>query len=116
MLALKPRLLILDEPTTGLDYREQRRMMSLIADLNRAGIAIVMITHTPWLVAEYARRVVLMRRGRKLFDGPVREFFAHEEMLLSASFRPPEVAALGRRFGASTLSVDEFVNWVQRHA
>jgi len=116
VLALKPRLLILDEPTTGLDYREQRRMMSLIADLNRAGIAIVMITHTPWLVAEYARRVVLMRRGRKLFDGPVREFFAQEEMLLSASFRPPEVAALGRRFGASTLSVDEFVNWVQRHA
>ena len=34
-----------------------------------------MITHTPWLVAEYARRVMLMRRGRKLFDGAVREFF-----------------------------------------
>ena len=116
VLALEPRLLILDEPTTGLDYREQRRMMKLVAELNRSGIAIVMITHTPWLVAEYARRVVLMRRGKKLFDGPVREFFAQEELLLSASFRPPEVAALGRRFGASTLNVDELVSWIQRHA
>ncbi len=116
VMALKPRLLILDEPTTGLDYREQRRMMSLVAELNRSGIAIVMITHTPWLVAEYARRVVLMRTGKKLFDGPVREFFAQEQMLLSASFRPPEVVALGRRFGASTLSVGEFVNWVQSRA
>ena len=76
VLALRPRLLILDEPTTGLDYREQRRMMALVTELNRDGIAIVMITHTPWLVAEYARRVVLIRHGRKLYDGGVREFFA----------------------------------------
>ncbi len=116
VLALRPRLLILDEPTTGLDYREQRRMMALVADLNRSGIAIVMITHTPWLVAEYARRVVLMRRGQKLFDGPVREFFAQEDLLLKSSFRPPEIVALGRRFGVSTLSVDEFVSWIQGRA
>ncbi len=74
VLALRPRLLILDEPTTGLDYREQRKMMTLVNELNHSGVAIVMITHTPWLVAEYAHRVVLMRAGRKLFDGPVREF------------------------------------------
>ena len=89
VLALRPRLLILDEPTTGLDYREQRRMMALVTELNRAGIAIVMITHTPWLVAEYARRVVLMRRGRKLFDGRVREFFTRDELLASSSFAHP---------------------------
>ena len=41
VLALRPRLLILDEPTTGLDYREQRRMMALVTELNRSGIAIV---------------------------------------------------------------------------
>ena len=56
-------------------------MMKLVNELNRAGIAIVMITHTPWLVAEYARRVILMREGRKLFDGPVREFFTQDELL-----------------------------------
>ena len=67
VLVLRPRMLILDEPTTGLDHREQLRMMALVRDLNRAGIAIVIITHTPWLVAEYARRVVLMRKGAQTF-------------------------------------------------
>jgi energy-coupling factor transport system ATP-binding protein len=113
VLALRPRLLILDEPTTGLDYREQRRMMALVSDLNRSGIAIVMITHTPWLVAEYARRAVLMRAGRVLFDGPVRELFADEALLKSSSFRAPEVTQLSRRFGALALTPDEFVSWLQ---
>ncbi|MGH7931953.1 MAG: ABC transporter ATP-binding protein [Candidatus Binataceae bacterium] len=116
VLALRPRLLILDEPTTGLDYREQRRMMALVSELNRGGIAIVMITHTPWLVAEYARRVVLMRRGHILFDGGVREFLAQEKLLASSSFRPPEVTALGRRFGITALGPDDMVEWVKRVA
>jgi energy-coupling factor transport system ATP-binding protein len=84
-------------------------MMGLVEDLNRSGIAIVIITHTPWLVAEYARRVVLMRKGRVLFDGAVREFFAQDELLRESSFRPPEVALLAQRFGLSALNVEEFV-------
>jgi energy-coupling factor transport system ATP-binding protein len=116
MLALRPRLLILDEPTTGLDYREQRRMMALVQDLNRSGIAIIMITHTPWLVAEYARRVVLMRAGRILFDGPVRDLFAADALLAASSFRPPEVTQLSRRFGIVALTPDEFVGWAKAHA
>jgi len=109
VLALRPRLLILDEPTTGLDYREQRRMMALVTELNRAGIAIVMITHTPRLVAEYARRVVLMRRGAILYDGGVREFFANTALMAGASFIPPAASALGRRFGVSALTPAELV-------
>jgi energy-coupling factor transport system ATP-binding protein len=109
ILVLEPKLLILDEPTTGLDYPQQRRMMELISELNRAGTAIVIITHTPWLVAEYARRAVLMRQGRKLFDGPVRDLFVQEELLKSASFRVPEVTALSRRFGTVALTADELV-------
>jgi energy-coupling factor transporter ATP-binding protein EcfA2 len=115
VLALRPRLLILDEPTTGLDYREQRRMMELVSELNAAGIAIVMITHTPWLVAAYARRVILMRRGRILFDGPVREFFADDALLRGSSFRPPEVTALGRRFGVIALTAAELIDGLGRH-
>jgi energy-coupling factor transporter ATP-binding protein EcfA2 len=116
VLTLRPRLLILDEPTTGMDYREQRRMMSLVTELNRAGVAIVIITHTPYLVAEYARRVVLMRKGRKLFDGGVREFFAHDALLRNSSFRPPEVTRLARRFGRIALSPAEFAAWVKETA
>jgi len=116
VLALRPRLLILDEPTTGLDCREQRKMMALINDLNRSGIAIVIISHTPWLVAEYAKRVVLMRKGRKLFDGGVREFFANDELLAGSSFLPPEVTQLSRRFGTLALSPGELAAWIRERA
>lgn len=116
VLALRPRLLILDEPATGLDYREQRRMMALVAELNRGGIAIVMITHTPWLVAEYAGRAVLMRRGRKLYDGGVHEFFAEGELLASSSFRPPEATELARRFGTIALGPAEIAAWLRERA
>jgi energy-coupling factor transport system ATP-binding protein len=116
VLVLRPRMLILDEPTTGLDHREQLRMMALVRDLNRAGIAIVIITHTPWLVAEYARRVVLMRKGAKIFDGGVREFFMQDELLRASSFRAPEITELSRRFGTLALTTDEFVAWVKGRA
>jgi energy-coupling factor transport system ATP-binding protein len=116
VLALRPRMLILDEPTTGLDYREQRRMMALVTDLNRAGIAIVMITHTPWLVAEYARRVVLMRQGRASFDGGVRDFLARDDLLSGSSFRAPEATTLGRRFGVVALGPDELAAWIRERA
>jgi energy-coupling factor transporter ATP-binding protein EcfA2 len=113
LLALRPRLLILDEPTTGLDYAEQRRMMDLLARLHRQGLSILMITHSPWVVAEYAERGVLMSEGRILFDGPLRALFAEEALLERAHFRAPEVTRLGRRFGFTPLSVDEFVSHLQ---
>ncbi len=115
VLVLRPKVLILDEPTTGLDYREQRRMMKLVAELNESGVAIVMITHTPWLVAEYAGRVVLMRAGRKIFDDGVREFFGHDAMLAESSFRAPEVTALSRRFGTVALTAEEMAAWLREH-
>ena len=110
VLALRPRLLILDEPTTGLDYCEQRRMMDLLAKLHTDGLAIVMITHSPWVVAEYAERGVLMGGGRILFDGPLRDLFAREEMLRQAHFQLPDVTRLGLRFGFTPLTVAEFVD------
>ena len=109
LLALRPRLLILDEPTTGLDYLEQQRMMGLITQLHAQGMAIVIITHTPWVVAEYARRGVLMAGGRILMDAPLRTLFAQEALLAQAHFRAPDITRLGRRFGCTPLSVEEFV-------
>ena len=113
VLALRPRLLILDEPTTGLDHREQRNMMALIEELNRSGIAIVMITHTPWLVAEYAKRVVLIRKGHKLFDGSVEGFFAQDDLLARSSFRAPPVTQLSRRFGSVALTPQALADWIR---
>jgi len=109
LLTLRPRLLILDEPTTGLDFAEQLRMMDLLRRLHAQGLTLLMITHSPWVVAEYAQRGVLMSEGRLLFDGPLRALLAEEALLQQAHFRAPDITRLGRRFGFTPISVDEFV-------
>ncbi|HEY8517800.1 MAG TPA: energy-coupling factor transporter ATPase [Candidatus Binatia bacterium] len=107
VLAIEPRVLILDEPTTGLDWREQLAILELLHELNRARVTIVVISHSPWLVAEHAQRVVLMARGRVLFDGPVHELLRAEEALRAGSFVLPDASLLGLRFGVAARSVDE---------
>jgi energy-coupling factor transport system ATP-binding protein len=98
----------MDEPTTGLDYLEQQQMMDLLRKLHAQGMAIVIITHTPWVVAEYAQRGVLMVGGRILCDAPLRMLFAQDALLAEAHFCAPDITRLGRRFGFTPLSVDEF--------
>lgn len=112
LLALRPRVLILDEPTTGLDYREQQRMMALLRRLHQEGMTIVAITHSPWVVAEYAERAILMQDGRVRFDGPLRELFAQPELLTECHFRIPDITQLGQRLGFNPLTIEEFLTTV----
>jgi len=113
VLALRPPILVLDEPMTGLDHPEQLRMLSLLRSLHAAGRTIVIITHTPWVIAEHAERVLLLDDGRLRYDGPPRPFFADDALVEAASFRPPEVTRLGRLLGCTPLSVDELVMWTR---
>ncbi len=110
VLATQPEVIILDEPTTGLDYRELRSMMELVEGLNRAGHTIIMITHSMPLVAEYASRVVVMKGGRIIRDGPTRTVFSDKEALEGASLIVPPVVTLSSRLGYTTLSVNEFLD------
>jgi len=114
ILALEPAVLVLDEPTTGLDGAEQQRMLDLLRRLHAGGRTIVVITHTPWLVAESAERVVLLDAGRVRYDGAPRAFFADDALVSAAAFRPPEVTRLGRLLGCTPLSVEELVAWMPR--
>ena len=107
VLAVRPEVLILDEPTTGLDYAEQLSMMDLVKRLNEAGSTIIVVTHTMWVVAEYAHRAAVVRDGRIVLSGSVREVFAEEEKLRDASLRPPHVVSLGNALGHTVLSVEE---------
>ncbi len=76
-LALKPALLIADEPTTALDVTVQREVLDLLRDLQKeTGTAIILITHDMGVVAECADRVVVMRHGRMVEQGPVTRIFA----------------------------------------
>lgn len=94
MLILEPRLLILDEPTLGLDRPTALALMEHLRALNRAGTTIILITHDMALVAEYARTAVVMADGRVHFHGPVRELFARPDVLASAALAPPPAVAL----------------------
>ena len=112
ILALGPDVLVLDEPTTGLDHREQLRMLALLGRLHAAGRTIVIITHTPWVIAEHTQRVVLLAAGRLRYDGAVRGFFADPALVAAAAFRAPEVTRLGQHLGCTPLSVDELIGWM----
>jgi len=113
VLALRPEVLVLDEPTTGLDAAEQARMLGLLRRLHQAGRTIVVITHTPWVVAEYAERVLLLADGRLRYDGGIREFFGDPTLADEPAARPPDVTRLGRRLGCTPLTVDELVSWLR---
>jgi energy-coupling factor transport system ATP-binding protein len=76
ILAMNPKYLILDEPTTGLDEKSAESVKTVIKKLYREGHGILLITHEMELVLELAERVVLLYEGQKLFDGSVGEFFA----------------------------------------
>ncbi len=115
VLALAPQVIMLDEPTTGLDYREQEDMMNLIAELNTQGHTIIMVTHSMWVAAHFARRLVVLREGRVVLDGPSRWVLAQEEVLAECGLKPPAVVQLSRRLGFLALTAEEFRGQLKVH-
>jgi energy-coupling factor transporter ATP-binding protein EcfA2 len=107
IVATKPSVIIMDEPTTGLDYPQIKSMMELIKALNEAGHTIIMVTHTMWVVAEYAHRAVVLRDGEIILQGTPREIFRHEDILEEAFLKPPQIIQMGNRLGKTVLSVAE---------
>lgn len=116
VLACEPEILILDEPTTGLDAREQQAMMALLKRLNAAGHTVLIVTHALDVAAAHARRLVLMAEGRILADGPTREVFHRPDRLAAANLIAPAAVRLGARFCLPTLTVEELAGALQRRA
>jgi energy-coupling factor transport system ATP-binding protein len=115
-LATKPEVVILDEPTTGLDHAELSGMMALIRRLNEAGHTIVIITHAMDIAAAHARRVILMQGGRVLKDGPTRDVFADAGTIAQTGLMPPPVVRVANRLGVPALTIDELVGALTRDA
>ncbi|MHC1784336.1 MAG: ABC transporter ATP-binding protein [Anaerolineaceae bacterium] len=113
VLAAKPEVLILDEPTTGLDYAEQRSMMNMVRKLNEQGSTIIFITHHMWVVAEYARRVFVMKDGKVILSGATRDVFSHGDELRDASLRPPHFVEFSNRLGYTFLTPEEMTNYIE---
>ncbi|MBI3521484.1 MAG: ABC transporter ATP-binding protein [Chloroflexi bacterium] len=78
-LAIDPDVLILDEPTFGQDRRHSEELLAMLEELHREGRAVVVITHDLPLVADHAERVIELRDGRVVFDGPAQRYFEPAE-------------------------------------
>ena len=93
-------VVILDEPTTGLDYRECVKVMEAVKRLHRQGTTVVMVCHDMEVVADYAERVIVMHDGRKVDEGPTFEVLRREETLTAAHLIAPQAVDISMRLGA----------------
>lgn len=98
ILAMDPKVLIIDEPTTGLDWRECVRVLDLVKQLNEKGHTIIMTTHNMSIVSLYAKRVAVLRLGKKILDGPTNEVFRKTEILKTAFIKAPQIFRLMAQF------------------
>ncbi len=100
ILAVEPEVLILDEPTTGLDYLECCHIMDRIRRMNEEKqVTVIMVCHDMEVVLDYARRALVMAGGKLLADGPVREVFRNAALMEEASILPPQMIGLSLRLG-----------------
>jgi energy-coupling factor transport system ATP-binding protein len=106
VLAMEPRVLILDEPTAGLDPATRQEILNHIARLHRErGLTIVLITHSMDAVARLCRRLIVLDRGRVVMDGPVRAVFSDPARLEALGLGLPQVTLVARRLRERGLPV-----------
>jgi energy-coupling factor transport system ATP-binding protein len=109
VLACEPAAVIMDEPTTGLDLKQQIDVMALLARLNASGHTIVIITHALWLVAPPIRRLLVMKEGRVIADGAPGDLLTDRSLMESAAIRMPDLARLARLRGVDLLTLEAWI-------
>ncbi len=111
--AMRPRIFILDEPTTGLDRRATLDLMALVGRLHQEGHTILLVTHDMKIVAEFAGKSLVLHQGKVLAYGSTREVFRQADLLRATQIEVPQITQLARRLGpegfpADVLTVGEF--------
>ncbi len=107
VLAMKPEVLILDEPTAGLDPAGRDEILGLIADMHRKlGITVILVSHSMEDVAKYVDRIIVMNQGSVMFDDIPKEVFRHYKELEQVGLAAPQVTYLMHELAGKGLSVD----------
>jgi energy-coupling factor transport system ATP-binding protein len=96
ILAMEPRVVVFDEPTTGQDYQGARAILEVTQQLHQMGKTVIVITHHLYLMPEYARRVIIMGQGTILLDAPIREAYHQIDLLARTYLTPPQAVLLAR--------------------
>jgi energy-coupling factor transport system ATP-binding protein len=107
VLAMQPRVLVLDEPTAGLDPRARDFLLSDIKRLNKEGTTVVLISHGMDEVARLATRVAVLEKGRLVMEGSTVEIFTQQERLSAMGLDIPEGFKLARRLREEGLQLSE---------
>jgi energy-coupling factor transporter ATP-binding protein EcfA2 len=119
VLAMRPRILVVDEPTTGQDARSAAATMRTLQELNRRGHTILFVTHDSRVVAEYAQRVLVMADGELITDGPPETVLYDTDVMARAAIKPPPVVRLARLLadgdaGPDVLTIGDLVHCLGR--
>ena len=91
IVVLAPPVVVLDEPTTGLDFRECEKVMAIIRRIHEQGATVIMVCHDMEVVADYATRCIVMSDGAVVDDGPTFEVLRNRATLERASLVPPQI-------------------------
>lgn len=91
IIVMEPPVVVLDEPTTGLDFRECAKVMDVIAELNACGTTVIMVCHDMEVVADYAKRVIAMTAGQVVADGETFAVLRDSDVLARTHLLPPQM-------------------------
>lgn len=129
VLAMEPHVICVDEPTTGQDQTEATRIMDILQSYNERGHTVIVITHDIALAAAYTDRVIVIRDGQIIADGPPEYVFLDEANLQETNVRPPQITQLGLRLSNGApegvledmwLTTDDaygnIINHIQQHS
>ena len=109
VLALEPKVLILDEPTVALDYKSREEIMTMVKKLkDELNMTIVLISHNMNYVLEYADKVFVLKNGKINFEGTVEELFADEKLLKENSLEQPELLKFYNKLQENNIKLDIF--------
>jgi energy-coupling factor transport system ATP-binding protein len=96
-VTMNPKILVVDEPTTGQDYARAAAMMELVKKLNQKGTTVIVISHNMDLMAAYCHRVVVFLDGQVIHIGTPKEVFQREDILARTALKPPQVTQLAKK-------------------
>lgn len=117
VLAMKPEVLILDEPTAGLDPKGQKEILNLIAGLrDESGMTIMLVSHSMEDVAEYVDRIIVMNHGEVFLDDTPKEVFKHYKELEEIGLAAPQVTYIMHELAAKGYKVDVNVTTISEAA
>lgn len=109
VLALEPKVLILDEPTVALDYQSREEIMAMVKRLKEEfDMTIVLVTHNMDYVLEYADKVFVLKNGEISFEGKIEDLFLNEQVLKENSLELPEVLKFYKKLEANNIVLDVF--------